>query len=134
MSIASRVVPRSAKGIIIGLVSVLVLGLLAWQGLRAWWYHGFSEGTRTGYVRKFSHKGSPFCKYWSGEMSLVTGGVAATDVWEFTVDARSENDPLIKDIQAAEASGQRTTLHYHQDKGKWWACAPTEYYVTGVVK
>lgn len=135
MSFTSRLVPRSAVGISLSVVFGILFLIGAWQGLRAWWYHGFSVGTRTGIVRKFSYKGTKLCKYWSGEVALVADGInARPEVWEFTVDAKDENDPLVKSIVAAEATGGRTTLHYRQDKGKWWACAPTEYYVTAVVK
>jgi hypothetical protein len=134
MSVASRLVPRSVKGILITLVLVLVLGILAWQGLRAWWLHGYSQGTRTGLVRKFSYKGSPLCKYWSGELALQGSSMTNPEVWEFTVDGpSSDSNPIVQAIQKAEASGKPATLRYRQDKGKWWACAPTEYYVTGVV-
>jgi hypothetical protein len=134
MSIASRLVPRSAKGILLTTVFGLLFVVAAWQGLRAWWLHGYSMGTRTGRVSKFSYKGSPLCKYWSGEL-LTSVGMAAPEVWTFTTDADRPDDPVIKAIEAAEASGSdKTTLQYRQDKGRWWSCAPTEYYVIGVQK
>ena len=121
-------------GILVTLGVALVLGVLVWQGLRAWWLHGYSRGDRTGVVRKFSYMGSPQCKFWSGELVMPSTSMARPEVWYFTISPQGEGDPLIKDIQAAEASGKLTTLKYRQDKGKWWACAPTEYYVTAVVK
>ena len=59
---------------------------------------------------------------------------AVPEVWEFNVDAKSDTDALIAGLQKAEASGQRSTLEFRQDKGKWWACSSIEYYVTGLTK
>ena len=36
-------------------------------------------------------------------------------------------------IQKAEASSGRVTLQYRQDKGRWYSCSPSEYYVTALV-
>ena len=113
----------------------LVLLIAAWQGLRYWWYHGYSRGTRTGLLRKLSVKGSPMCKYLSGEMVLIGSGVAPNqppEIWTFTVDNDREDAPVVKALHAAERSAKEVTVEYRQDKGKWWACADTEYYVTGV--
>src|SRR5690349_6441625 len=104
MSVASRLLPRTAKGIGVALVLLVLFGVGAWQGLRLWWYHGFSRGERTGILRKFSYKGSPLCKYWSGEMALVTPtAMGNQEIWEFTVDGPRDNNPLVAAIQKAEA-------------------------------
>lgn len=136
MAIASRLVPRSGKGIVLTSIFGLLFLFVAWQALAAWWQHGYSVGTRTGRVSKFSYKGSPLCRYWSGDL-LISVGNAPAEVWKFTTDTRDENDPLIKAIQTAESSGgDRTTLHYREDRGRWWSCAKgeTKSYITGVEK
>jgi hypothetical protein len=132
----NRLVPSSTKGKLILAGFGVVFLVVAWQVLRAWWYHGVSSGMRSGIVRKLAKKGSPLCRYWMGELVITNTTVigAVPEVWEFNVDARSDADPLIAEVQKAESSGQRTTLRYRQDKGKWWACSSIEYYVTGVTK
>jgi hypothetical protein len=99
--------------------------------------HGHSYGSRTGIVRKLSFrrssKGLPLCRYSAGELVLTgsqPGNVA--DVWEFTVDDDRTDSPVVKRIHEAEKNGERITLDYRQDLRRWWSCAETEYYVTGV--
>lgn len=136
MPLLARLVPRTAKGIAVTAFLVVLLGLVGWQGLRLMWNYGFSRGTRTGLVQKISYKGSPLCKYWSVELAPVGAGglvVAGQPPLELTVDGPSDNNPLIEKLRKAEAKGGRTTVEYRQDKGKWWACAPTEYYITNVM-
>ena len=131
-----RLVPSSIKGkLILGVVGVLAL-LAAWQFGRAWWLHGYQSGTRSGIVRRVAKKGSPLCRFWVGELVINNATVFAAppEIWEFNIDASSDNAALVTDLQKAEASGQRATLQYRQDKGKWWACSHIEYYVTGVSK
>ena len=132
----AKPIPSSLKWkLILSGVAVLVL-LVGWQVARAWWYHGVSSGMRSGIVRKLAKKGSPLCRYWMGELVITNTTVigAVPEIWEFNVDAKSDNDALIGELQKAEASGARTTLRYRQDKGKWWACSNIEYYVTDLSK
>lgn len=133
---AIRLIPSSVKGKLILSTAGLLALLLSWQLVRAWWNHGVSMGTRSGVVRKIAKKGSPVCHYWMGELVIsnpvLLGGVP--EVWEFTVEAKNDADAIIKQLQDAESTGRRATLQFRQDKGKWWACSPLEYYVTGVAK
>jgi hypothetical protein len=113
----------------------LVLLVFAYEGLRVWWYHGYSRGTRTGVFRKVSEMGPPYCKYLSGEMVLTStlpGQVSET--WEFSVDHDGDDDPLVKQLHEAEKSGARITLDYRQDQGSLFRCTPSEYFVVGVEK
>ena len=118
------------------LLILIPVGLLAlvtaWQGIRYWWLHGYSVGTRTGVLRKISTKGSPLCKYVAGEMALVGSNPMAPEIWHFTVDEEDPNGMTMKALAEAEKGAKPVTLSYRQDKGKWWACADTEYSVTGV--
>ena len=115
-----------------GVIAVVALFFTA----RYYYYRGYSEGTRTGYVRKISYKGPPYCKYVMGEMVMQQGNAAVTEnqTWEFSIDASSLDAPLAKQLQDAERSGKLTTLKYRQDLHMWWRCAPTEYFITAVEK
>jgi hypothetical protein len=116
-------------------LALLLLGFGFLQ-LRKWWYTGYSRGSRTGVIRKISVKGSPMCKYLSGEMVLMaTNAVQGNEVWEFTVDDDRPENPVVKKLHEAERAAKPVTVDYRQDlgnKGKMWVCAPTDYYVTGV--
>lgn len=120
----------------IGLGVFAVVALLAgWQGLRFWWYHGYSTGERTGVVRKLSVKGTPMCKYAEGELAL-TGSLPGqnVEIFTFSTDNRSDANPIMKQLRDAERSGARVTLHYRQDLKSWWRCTPNEYFITSVEK
>ena len=118
------------------LAVLAVVGLLAaWQGFRFWWYHGYSTGERTGVMRKLSVKGTPICKYADGELALIGSAPgAAAEVWHFSVDDRSDGNPIMQQLREAERNGARVTLHYRQDLKSWWRCTPHEYFVTSVEK
>jgi hypothetical protein len=120
--------------ITLGILAVVAL-LAAWQGFRFWWYHGYSTGDRTGVIRKMSVKGSPICKYAEGELAL-TGAQPGqpADMFTFSVDNHSDNNPIMKQLLEAERSGTRVTLHYRQDLKSWWRCTPHEYFITSVEK
>jgi hypothetical protein len=121
------------KKILILLPAALVLVVVAWQGLRYWWNYGYSRGSRTGIIRKMSTKGSPLCKYLSAELVLIgTQPGQNPEIWEFTVDEKDDHNPLVIKLHDAEKSAKPVTIDYRQDRGKWWACAPTEYYAVGV--
>ena len=120
----------------IGLAVFAVVGLLAgWQGIRYWWYHGYSTGDRTGVVRKFSVKGTPLCKYAEGEMALTgTNQGQNVEIWTFSVDNKSDDNPIMKQLREVERSGARVTLRYRQDLKSWWRCNPNEYFITTIEK
>ena len=127
-----KIGPRVKIGL--GVFAVVAL-LAAWQGIRFWWYHGYSTGERTGVVRKFSVKGTPLCKYAEGELALAGSNQGQNvEVWTFSVDNQSDSNPIMKQVREAERSGTRVTLHYRQDLKSWWRCTPHEYFVTSVEK
>ena len=120
----------------IGLAVFAVVALLAaWQGLRFWWYHGYSTGERTGIVRKLSVKGTPLCKYAEGELAL-TGAQPGqnVEIFTFSVDHHGDADPIMKQLREVERSNAHVTLRYRQDLKSWWRCNPNEYFITGVEK
>jgi hypothetical protein len=127
---------KIGRGFKIGLAIFAVVAVLgAWQGMRFWWYHGYSNGERTGIVRKLSVKGTPLCKYAEGELSLTGSNMGQNvEVWRFSVDNHSDDNPIMKQLREAERAGTRVTLHYRQDLKSWWRCTPHEYYITQVEK
>jgi hypothetical protein len=132
MVVRMKLGPRFKIGL--GIFAVLAI-LAAWQGIRFWWFHGYSTGERTGVVRKFSVKGTPLCKYADGELALQGGQIGQNvEVWKFSVDDHSDKNPMMQQIREAERSGARVTLHYRQDLKSWWRCTPHEYFVTQVEK
>jgi len=125
--------PRKAK-VVLALVPLgLVLLFGAYEGIRVWWYHAWSVGTRSGIVRKVSVKGPFGCRYLSGEMS-VQGLQLQPEVWEFSVDDDSDASPVVVALHEAEKKGERVTLHYRQDLHALFRCTPSEYFITKVEK
>ena len=120
--------------ILIPIALVFVFGLI--EGGRVWWYRGYSNGSRTGVVRKVSIKGPPYCKYFSGELALqgTTPGMQQ-EIWEFSIDGEDdEKNPTAVALKQAEKTGERVTLAYRQDLHSLFRCSPSEYFVTTVEK
>src|SRR5258708_5795193 len=108
-------------------LSTLVVLFVAYEGIRIWWYHGFSNGTRTGVIRKISVKGSPICKYLDGELAMQGGQLGQpAEVFNFSVDDHADNNPIVQSLHDAEKTGARVTLDYRQDLKAWWRCNPHE--------
>lgn len=130
--------PKSRNPIARLALIIFVLLLAAgglWQAGYYWWYHGYSEGTRTGVVRKLSTKGPPVCKYFSGELVMQgSSPIQPAEIWEFSLDNGAESDPIYQQLKAAEHEGSRVTVHYRQDRRFWWRCTSIEYFVTRVEK
>lgn len=115
---------RKAKLIIAGVivVPIVVLALYTWISL-TWSY---SEGTRAGYVQKFSHKGW-ICKTWEGELAQVNIPGSLSEKFLFTVrDAKT--------VDYINASlGKRVALTYEEHRGVPTTCfGDTRYYITAV--
>src|SRR5262245_16159855 len=106
MPLIRRLVPTSVRGRVAVAVFLIALLVTAWQLLRAWWLRGFSFGSRSGILRKISYTGSPLCKYWHGELMVSNPAVVAgpAEVWDFSVHAEANGDPIIAQLKQAEAS------------------------------
>jgi len=116
--------PRRVLPILLTVIAalVVVLGLYTWFTL-SWSY---SEGTRAGYLQKFSKKGW-LCKTWEGEILLSSMPGAIPERFAFTV--REEN--LVQKLQST--MGQRVEISYEQHRGVPTSCfGETEYFVTSV--
>jgi hypothetical protein len=100
-------------------------------------YFPYSEGTRSGVMRKLSKKGYVF-KTWEGELQmsgipspvdmsqLSTGG----NIWNFSV--AGSQDGVIKSLQDAEAKGARVTVHYIQHLRQLDWRGETVYFIDNV--
>ena len=86
----------------------------------------YSEGTRAGYLQKFSRKGW-VCKTWEGELALTTVPGVAPTLWEFTV----RSDAAARQLNVA--LGRRVLLFYREHKGIPSRCfGETNYFVDSV--
>jgi len=115
---------RKAKLIIAGVivVPIFILALYTWTSL-TWSY---SEGTRAGYVQKFSHKGW-ICKTWEGELAQVNIPGSLSEKFLFTV-----RDAKVVDYVNASL-GKRVALTYEEHRGVPTTCfGDTRYYITAV--
>ena len=114
---------RSIAILLSTLVALVVLfGLYTWFTL-TWSY---SEGTRAGYLQKFSKKGW-LCKTWEGEILLSSMPGAIPERFAFTV----RDDKLVQKLQST--MGQRVEIGYEQHRGVPTSCfGETEYFVNAV--
>lgn len=134
---------RKKVWLILSLLMVPLIGS-GGQWLRWWWNYAYSRGTRTGVLRKLSIKGSPLCKFVSGELALAGQGPGLTqDLWQFTLDDTNESNPLFVKLRTAERAAKPVTVEYRQDRGntaklsqtfcpKTGEDSPPEYYAIGV--
>jgi hypothetical protein len=119
-----KALPPRAIAILLSLVAALVVigGIYTWFTL-TWSY---SEGTRAGYLQKFSKKGW-LCKTWEGEILLSSMPGAIPERFAFTV----RDDNLVQKLQST--MGQRVEISYEQHKGVPTSCfGETEYFVETV--
>jgi hypothetical protein len=87
------------------------------------YYWTYSEGDRSGVLRKLSRKGW-LCKTWEGELALTPVPGAIPEVWAFTV----RDDSAARAINAA--LGKSVVLHYSEHRGLWSSCfGDTRYFV-----
>ncbi len=131
---SSRVEPEQALGcptvVLIAVAVTAVVAIKAAGGLNI----EYSDGSRSGTVTKISRKGMIW-QTWEGELDLhrlrSTGGEHPTmtaDLFYF-----SASDPeIVKQIEAAEQSGNRTTLKYKQYILRGWKYGNTSYDIVGV--
>jgi len=83
----------------------------------------YSEGTRAGYLQKFSHKGW-ICKTWEGELALTTVPGVAPVLWPFTV----RNPAAARQLNLV--LGRRVLVFYREHRGIPSRCfGDTNYFV-----
>ena len=103
---------------------ILAIVLASSAYIAALYYATFSDGTRTGELIKFSHKGYIF-KTWEGELSQ---GLSGSQKFAFSV---MDNQPeVIAQMKANQ--GKFVKIEYIERYGtfSWWG--ETNYYITKV--
>lgn len=102
-------------------ILILLFALYTWITLS----YSFSQGSRAGFLQKFSKRGW-VCKTWEGE--LVTGGMLGNQE-KFSFSVRDEQ--LAKIV--ASNIGRRVEIEYDQHVGVPTQCfAETEFYVKNI--
>ena len=86
----------------------------------------YSEGTRTGELIKFSHKGL-IVKTWEGEISQ---GISGAQIFQFSVLDNQEE--VIQKLQ--EYQGQYVKLSYVERFSTFFFWGDTKYFINGVDK
>lgn len=84
----------------------------------------YSEGQRTGIIRKFSNKGFIY-KTWEGELMMNIGFMKPDTFLFSTIE-----DSIINKIQ--QNIGEEVTLHYKQYIIVPYRCGSTSYLVHGI--
>ena len=85
--------------------------------------YSYSDGSRAGYIQKFSHKGW-ICKTNEGELAMTTVPGVAPVLWAFSV----WDDKVAS--QLPQAMGKRLVLHYKEYRYLPTTCfGETAYFV-----
>jgi hypothetical protein len=88
--------------------------------------YSYSDGSRAGYIQKFSNKGW-VCKSHEGELAMTTVPGLAPVLWQFTV-----GDDKVA-LQISQMMGKRLVLHYKEHRYLPTTCfGETAYFVDRV--
>ena len=88
--------------------------------------YSYSDGSRAGYIQKFSHKGW-VCKTYEGELAMTTVPGVAPVLWSFSV-----SDTKVAS-QLSQIVGKRLVLHYKEYRYLPTTCfGETAYFVDRV--
>ncbi|BCA55197.1 conserved exported protein of unknown function [Nitrospira sp. KM1] len=88
--------------------------------------YSYSDGSRAGYIQKFSKKGW-FCKTHEGELAMTTVPGLAPVLWDFTIWDENVATDLSKIL------GKRVILHYKEYRYLPTTCfGDTPYFVDRV--
>ena len=105
---------------VVAVVALIFLGVFAF-----FYFANYSTGTRAGVVMKVSKKGV-LIKTHEGMLDIGT----INDPWEFSV--ASGDTKVLKQLEAAQSSGERVRLHYREKFAKFFWLGDTPYFVTQV--
>jgi uncharacterized protein YpmS len=99
-------------------IILLIILLLTITYMAFMLFANYSEGSRTGYVTKISHKGVLF-KTYEGELNFgffggsANNGKPAENAWNFSVI----DSKVAEQVEKASKAGHKVTLFYKQ---KYW--------------
>lgn len=111
------------KIILIILLILVVLGIAVTQA-----HITYSEGSRSGYIKKFSKNGY-IIKTYEGDLVQQINGVLTADSFHFTV----KDDKIVQDITRALNNNERVEVKYKQQLYLFQALhGDTQYFVTEV--
>jgi len=105
---------------------VLVLFFIGSAYLLVAFNYSYSDGSRAGYIQKFSNKGW-ICKTHEGELAMTTVPGVAPILWNFSVwDEKVAS-------QLSQAMGKRLILHYKEFRHLPTTCfGETAYFIDRV--
>jgi hypothetical protein len=103
-------------------LATIILGFSAFFAVL--YYATYSEGTRTGELIKFSHKGYVF-KTWEGELSQ---GLSGNKIFGFSI--LDNEEATIQKLKSLEGRYVKVTYVERYKTFPWWG--DTKYFVTDV--
>lgn len=103
-------------------LATVILGFSAFFAVL--YYATYSEGTRTGELIKFSHKGYVF-KTWEGELSQ---GLSGNKIFGFSI--LDNEEATIQKLKSLEGRYVKVTYVERYKTFPWWG--DTKYFVTDV--
>ncbi|AZQ44555.1 6-phosphogluconate dehydrogenase [Nonlabens ponticola] len=104
------------------IIATIVLMAVIWYSFL--YFATYSDGSRSGELIKFSHKGF-LVKTWEGEISQ---GISGAQIFQFSV--LDEEDEVIEKLQ--EFQGEYVKLEYEERFGTFFFWGDTKYFITGV--
>jgi hypothetical protein len=130
-SFGQKVKRTTKKVVITVLVLALITGVI-WFSVLYWGI--YDEGVRAGNVLRISKKGMLF-KTYEGQLNLQTFGAlkGANPIMEsFDFSVESDEDQILKDLEAVALSGERVNLHYVKRYATFPWRGDTKYFITKV--
>jgi hypothetical protein len=130
-SFGERVKKTTKKVVKIILIMAVFVGLIIFSVM----YWGvYDEGVRAGNVLRISKKGMLF-KTYEGQLNLQTFGAlkGASPIMEsFDFSVESNEEQVLKDLEAVALSGERVNLHYVKRYTTFPWRGDTKYFITKV--
>lgn len=112
------------KKILAILIIAIILIFAGWYAFI--YYASYSEGTRSGELIKFSHKGVAI-KTWEGEISQ---GISGAQIFSFSVEDNKKD--IIQKLE--EFQGRYVKLKYKERFAKISWLGDTKYFVIDVIE
>lgn len=125
-------IKRTTGKVVKIILIVAVLAGLVWFSILYWGV--YDEGVRAGTVLRISKKGFIF-KTYEGQLNLQTFGAlkGASPIMEaFDFSVESDEDQVLKDLEAVALSGERVNLHYVKRYSTFPWRGDTKYFITKV--